>query len=225
MHRASRLGEGLSSTPARLRVRHFSVSSPGGNQHLNERGLLLRQEGRLTFVGSPNAQAFSYFLLQHKATLGNLYISDVRVFHDNRDWPGPNLLFAVKPVSGSNAAKPPESAEPYGDIADMFKGMKLHPGAAASDTVRAAAKSPGELPAPKALLVMPKPVPDLFSKDPQPTFLDLYPSAADGEWDSAKCKGANFVGAMKGSDSEAGKVFNPPRDSAAGLYNEDHLGK
>lgn len=176
---------------------------------------------QLTFVGTQNAQAFSYFLLQHKATLGNLYISQVRVFRDNRKEPEPNLLFVVEPVPASNDTK--TFTEPYEDIPSMFVRMKRHHGAA--DTVEAAAKSPEDLPAPAPLIVMPKPVPDLFSKDPQPTYLDLYQSAEDTKWDKAKCKGATFVSAMRGSDSEAGKIFKPPRDSAAGLYDENHLGK
>lgn len=72
---------------------------------------------------------------------------------------------------------------------------------------------------------MPKPVPDLFSKDPQPIFLDLYANAADDEYDKARCKGADFVEAMKGSDSEAGQIFKPPRNSAAGIYNQNNIGK
>ena len=48
--------------------------------------------------GTPNAQAFSYLLLQHKATLGNLYISQVRVFDDDRRRSAPNILLVVEPV-------------------------------------------------------------------------------------------------------------------------------
>ncbi|KAF3040968.1 hypothetical protein E8E12_009025 [Didymella heteroderae] len=174
-------------------------------------------------LGTQNAQAFSYFLFQHKATLGNLHISEVRVFRDNRPKnAGPNLLFIVKPVPAKNETKP--STEQYEDIPSMFAKLKPHQGVSAADTVKVAAKGPEDLPAPRPLIVMPKPVPALFSKDPQPTYLDLYTNAADGEWEKAKCKGANFLKAMKGSDAEAGKAFNPPRDSAAGLYNEENIG-
>ncbi|KAF1924503.1 uncharacterized protein M421DRAFT_8805 [Didymella exigua CBS 183.55] len=177
-------------------------------------------EGRAP-LGTPNAQAFSYFLLQHKATLGNLYISKIRVFRDDRKEPGPNLLLVVEPVPANDDTKP--ATEPYQDTPSMFAKMKRHQGADAAGTVQVAAKSPATLSVPVPLIVTLNLVPDLFRKDPQSTYLDLYSSAADSQWDSAKCKGANFVNAMKGSDSEAGKIFNPPRDSAAGLYDENHL--
>lgn len=95
----------------------------------------------------------------------------------------------------------------------------------AADTVNLAANKPADLPAPAPLVVQPKPVPDLFNPGPDDTYLDLYPDAEDEEWDKAQCKGANFVKAMRGSDSEAGQIFTPARDTAAGLYNQDHLGE
>ncbi|KAF3053165.1 hypothetical protein E8E11_011261 [Didymella keratinophila] len=168
-------------------------------------------------LGTQNAQAFSYFLLQHKKTLGNLYISEVRVFRDNRPkHTGANLLFVVEPVP---------IPEKLGNIRDMFANMKLshHTSDTAADVVKVAAKRPEELPAPRPLIVMPKPIQDLFSNDPQPTFLNLYSNAADAEWAKARCKGENFVKAMKGSDADTGRIFKPPRDSAAALYNQDNI--
>lgn len=176
-------------------------------------------------IGTQNAQAFSYFLLQHKATLGNLYISEVRVFRDNRPkHTGANLLFIVEPVPANNGTKP--STETLGDIRDMFAKLKPDHGSSstAADIVKRA-KHPEDLPAPRPLIVMPRPIPDLFSKDPQPTHLDLFPNAANGEFAQARCKGENFVKAMKGSDVEAGKIFKPPRDTAAGYYGADNVGK
>ena len=182
-----------------------TTNDPGGSQ--------------LIYTGTQNAQAFSYFLLQHKKTLDNLYISEVRVFRDNRSkHTGANLLFIVEPVT---------APEKLGNIRDMFASMKSSHSAAntAADIVKVAAKAPGELPAPRPLIVMPKPVPDLFSNDTQPTFLNLYPDVADAEWAKAMCKGENFVKAMKGSDADAGKIFKPPRDSAVGFYGPDNVGK
>ncbi|KAH9877706.1 hypothetical protein J1614_002923 [Plenodomus biglobosus] len=50
-------------------------------------------------LGSPNAVAFSYFLIQHKAHLGNLRIHKITLFQDR---PGcdayGNILFHVEPV-------------------------------------------------------------------------------------------------------------------------------
>lgn len=62
---------------------------------------------RLT-PGSPNAQAFSYLLLQHKAELGNLQITKIRVFHDDRDLPGPNMVLFVEPVPADYTIDPPD---------------------------------------------------------------------------------------------------------------------
>ncbi|KAJ4991638.1 hypothetical protein SVAN01_02753 [Stagonosporopsis vannaccii] len=173
-------------------------------------------------LGTPNAQAFSYFLLQHKATLGNLYISQVRVFRDSKqEQVGPSILFIVEPVPTPASNETKHSFKPYGDISRLFAGMKRHQ--SAPETVNVAAKRPADLPAPAPLVVQPKPTPDLFSPGPSDTYLDLYPDAEDEEWTKAQCKGANFVNAMRGSDREAGKIFNPPRDTAAGFYNENSL--
>lgn len=51
------------------------------------------------------------------------------------------------------------------------------------------------------------------------SFLPLGPSAHDDAWERVKCKGANFVRAMRGSDREAGTLFSPPLDSAASQFD------
>lgn len=201
----------------------FDTDTVEGQALLGESAMIIGDDRtrQLIFSGTPNAQAFSYFLLQHKASLGNLYISQVRVFRDNKEEPfGPNLLFVIEPVPANNHTK--ESAEPYEDLPSLFARLKKPQGAAV--TVDTAVNKPADLPRPKPLVIEPKPVQDLFGSD-SGTYLDLYPDANDEEWTKAQCKGANFVRAMRGSDSEAGKIFNPPRDTAASLYNEDDLGK
>jgi hypothetical protein len=107
----------------------------------------------------------------------------------------------------------------------MFANMKPAHSAAgtAADIVKVATKAPGGLSAPRPLIIMPKPIQDLFSNDPRPTFLNLYPNAADAEWAKARCKGDRFVKAMKGSDADAGKIFKPPRDTAADFYGPDNV--
>lgn len=45
--------------------------------------------------GSPNALAFSYFLVQHKAALGNLEISKITIFKNSLKFPDPCLLLHV----------------------------------------------------------------------------------------------------------------------------------
>ncbi|KAF9696050.1 hypothetical protein EKO04_006280 [Ascochyta lentis] len=64
-------------------------------------------------LGTPNAQAFCYMLLQHKATLGNLYISRVRIFLDTREPnPGLTLLLFVEPVpANTDVGKPGNQQE------------------------------------------------------------------------------------------------------------------
>lgn len=62
--------------------------------------------------------------------------------------------------------------------------------------------------------VPPRPAP----KPPKEPYLSLYDNANDDAWEKAKCKGANFVRAMRGSDRDAGQVFKPPRDSAASEF-------
>ncbi|KAJ8117173.1 hypothetical protein OPT61_g1559 [Boeremia exigua] len=177
-------------------------------------------EGR-ALLGTPNAQAFSYLLLQHKSTLGNLYISSIRVFRDNGDNPiGPNLLLVVEPVLDDDDTT--QTTEPYEDIPSLLARM-AHP-KGGFNTVNTAAQNPANIPAPKPLVVEPKPNQDLFGPDPG-TYLDLYPDADDEQLSKAQCKGANFVRAMRSSDSEAGRIFDPPRDTAAGLYNKNNLGK
>ncbi|KAF2126257.1 hypothetical protein P153DRAFT_323485 [Dothidotthia symphoricarpi CBS 119687] len=47
-------------------------------------------------LGTPNALAFSYFLIQHKSGLGNLRISKVTIFKDGRRFADPCLLFHVE---------------------------------------------------------------------------------------------------------------------------------
>jgi hypothetical protein len=62
--------------------------------------------------------------------------------------------------------------------------------------------------------VPPRPAP----RPPKEPYLGLYDNADDDAWNKAKCKGANFVRAMRGSDRDAGQVFSPPRDSAASEF-------
>ena len=73
----------------------------------------------------------------------------------------------------------------------------------------------GDLPPPVPQVPNPRPPGDLA--------LPLFASASDEVWEKAKCKGANFVRAMRGSDREAGATFNPVRASAAGQFEK--LGK
>lgn len=62
-------------------------------------------------LGTPNAQAFSYFLLQHKRELGHLVITRVRVFHDSNCIAKANLLFVVEAVEGGGGEEVEESVE------------------------------------------------------------------------------------------------------------------
>ncbi|KAF1924504.1 uncharacterized protein M421DRAFT_8806 [Didymella exigua CBS 183.55] len=115
-------------------------------------------------LGSPNALAFSYFLVQHKATLGDLKISKITIFKNSLKFADPCLLLAVK----------------------------------------------------KAELVPPRPAP----KPPKEPHLPLFNNANDDAWYKAKCKGASFVRAMRGSDRDAGQVFKPTRDPAAPEFED-----
>jgi hypothetical protein len=66
---------------------------------------------------------------------------------------------------------------------------------------------------------LPPPIPPRpATRPPKVPYLPLYDNANDDAWEKSKCKGANFLRAMRGSDREAGQVFNPPRDSAASEY-------
>lgn len=64
--------------------------------------------------------------------------------------------------------------------------------------------------------VPPRPAP----RQPKEPYLALDDNAEDEAWNKAKCKGANFVRAMRGSDRDAGQMFNPPRDSAASEHEK-----
>lgn len=66
----------------------------------------------------------------------------------------------------------------------------------------------------------PRPVP----QPPKEPYLALFDDASDDVWEKAKCKGANFVRAMRGSDRDAGQVFKPPRDSAASEFENLDFG-
>jgi hypothetical protein len=63
----------------------------------------------------------------------------------------------------------------------------------------------------------PRPAP----KPPSEPYLSLFANADDVIWEKAKCKGSNFMWAMRGSDRDAGKVYVPPQDSAASKF--EHL--
>ncbi|KAI8943557.1 hypothetical protein NX059_001554 [Plenodomus lindquistii] len=52
-------------------------------------------------LGTPNALAFSYMLIQRKAKLGNLRIAKVTVFKDSKKFPDPCLLFHVQAASAA----------------------------------------------------------------------------------------------------------------------------
>jgi hypothetical protein len=167
----------------------------------------------VAILGTPTAQAFIYFLLQHKANLGNLYISQARVFRDNRKRPGTNLLLIVE--SAPLDAQPDEQSAI--DISSFFANLTRRN--VAAGRVDTAVVEPANLPS------------ALTTWLPRPWlgqgygFLNLYTNAWDTEWENAQCKGANFVRALRGSDSEAGKIFNPPCDTAAGLYDETNIGR
>jgi len=50
----------------------------------------------LTFSGSPNVQGFAYFLIQHKAELGNMYLDKIQVFQGETKAELPCILIHVK---------------------------------------------------------------------------------------------------------------------------------
>lgn len=77
----------------------------------------------LALLGSPNAIAYSWFLISHKKELGNKMITKVRVFwgneHDNQDdkWRYPEMLLYVEDVpeiKGEPADAVPDILEPPG---------------------------------------------------------------------------------------------------------------
>jgi hypothetical protein len=43
---------------------------------------------------------------------------------------------------------------------------------------------------------------------------DPPPAASQQLWDKAKCRGGNLLGAMKKTATEAGKYYDPPRESS-----------
>lgn len=49
-------------------------------------------------AGSPNALAFSYFLINHKDTLGHLRISQITIFKNVAKFPDPCMLLEVEPA-------------------------------------------------------------------------------------------------------------------------------
>ena len=53
----------------------------------------------LTASGTPNALAFSYFLLQHKASLGNLKISKITLFKNSMKFADTCMLFHIAKVA------------------------------------------------------------------------------------------------------------------------------
>lgn len=119
-------------------------------------------------------------------------------------------------VEPSPGLQPPV-IQPTISIPSFFQNLSHHQTAAGR--VDTAVVGPADLR--PALTTIPlKP-----SEDQGKTFLNLYPDSWNTEWDKAQCKGLNFLDAMRGSDSEAGKIFDPPRDTAAGLYDSTHLGK
>lgn len=94
--------------------------------------------------GTPNAQAFSYFLLQHKAELGNRYISKIRVFRDSNWIAKANLLLVVEAVPANDedgAGEEEGVAEgegPEEETQDIpgFEGEKPAPATIASPRLR-----------------------------------------------------------------------------------------
>lgn len=103
------------------------------------------------------------------------------------------------------------SARGTNRISDYFADHS-HPGSVIGTTNDVAAGAADRLPPPV-------PARPALSPPGEP-YLPLYASASDEVWDKAKCKGTNFVRAMRGSDKEAGSVFSPPRESAAGEFED-----
>lgn len=69
-------------------------------------------------TGSPNAVAFSYFLIQHKATLGNLQITKIQVFHGNEGHPGLAMVFYVEAVPSENVGEGADNTNMLKDSRD-----------------------------------------------------------------------------------------------------------
>jgi hypothetical protein len=67
--------------------------------------------------------------------------------------------------------------------------------------------------------IPPRPAP----RPPKEPYVELYESADDDAWSMAKCKGGNALRAMKGSDRDAGQVFNPLRNSAASTFENSNF--
>lgn len=60
-------------------------------------------------LGCPNAVAFSYFLIQHKAELGNKVIDNVHVFQCQTGHKSPCLFFQVNEYA-QNRQRPPQAS-------------------------------------------------------------------------------------------------------------------
>jgi hypothetical protein len=52
------------------------------------------------YSGSPNVQGFAYFLIQHKAELGNMYLDKIQVFQGETKAELPCILIHVKQPLG-----------------------------------------------------------------------------------------------------------------------------
>lgn len=97
------------------------------------------------------------------------------------------------------------------EVATYFANLTL-PLTAFDASKKPVTVTTGGLPPP----IPPRPAP----KPPSQILLSLFASASDDVWEKAKCKGANFVRAMRGTDAQAGSVFNPPRQFAAAEFEE-----
>ncbi len=228
----------------------FYTDTPEGQAILGE--LLFGRNYPLIFadlvspLGSPNAQAFSYLLLQHKAELGNLHINKIRVFHDDRDEPGPNLLFFVEPVPADDNERPAEDQENSGSVSDLLSDQSSHSATTVENTavdpaVDAAMVHEGIQPDLKdssrsrfnttvkgarglsASLSHTVPLkPELDQEDKRS---HISQDSPDIEWQKAKRRGQEFLRAMRGSNSKAGDKSDPPRKAVTGAFYDKDLGK
>ncbi|KAJ8107616.1 hypothetical protein OPT61_g8743 [Boeremia exigua] len=179
-------------------------------------------------LGSPNLLAFSYLLIQHKAELGNLYITKIRVFRDERydsalnmalfverapppadpmDVDNPNQeasisqIFPNHPNRGAGTAKN-AAVEP---IVDTAWKNRTHLVNLDAPTVNTTAVDPGNLPPASPLTVPPKPWPGQ-----EGGYLELYQDAFDDEWEKAKCKGQSFPPAPSTTKTSVRHIANQP---------------
>ncbi|PVH95963.1 hypothetical protein DM02DRAFT_689119, partial [Periconia macrospinosa] len=181
-------------------------------------------------IGSANGASFAWFLIQHKAQLGNKWIAKVQVFWNDEDdeFEEPHLLFYVENVpSVDKASDIHKSQASINGREVMYVVEPNHePEHTSPDKVIQVNETEVSIDLESEI--------ELSSQDERKSKIQTQSRmsrrgynpddlADDGLWRKHRCKGEQLLAAMRADDKRAAEIYGLDKDSMQSAWNDEQF--